>query len=170
VEEWEVPYRVLHYEFLPDSAGAGQWRGGLGTHVKMLNTYDSEVWQPLDCVVMTGNSDGEKFGALGTMGGTEGTKSQLGILRGGKPVQLRCNDVQYLEPGDVVWTKSGGGGGVGNPLDRDVEQVRWDVLNEYISLDTAKEVYGVVIDPETLELDRNATTELRRKLGNSTGG
>lgn len=164
VEEWEVPYRVLYYEFLTDSAGAGQWRGGLGTHVEMLNTYDSKVWQPLDCVVMTGNSDGEKFAALGTMGGREGTKAQLGILRGGKSVQLRCNEVQYLEPGDVVTTKSGGGGGVGNPLDREVEKVLWDVLNEYVSLEAAKKIYGVVIDPQTFEVDQNATRKLRKKL------
>ncbi len=51
VEEWDMPYRWLHYEFLTDSGGAGQWRGGLGTHVEYLNTHDPKVWQPLDCLV-----------------------------------------------------------------------------------------------------------------------
>ena len=164
VEEWELPYRLLHYEFLKDSCGHGQWRGGLGTHVEVVNTYNRKVWQPLDCVVMTGNSDGEKFGALGLMGGTEGKKHKLGIIRGGKKVRLRCNDVQYVEPGDIIWTKSGGGGGVGDPLDREVEKVLWDTINEYISIQVARDVYGVVIDPETFEVDYEATTKLRKKL------
>jgi N-methylhydantoinase B len=164
VEEWEIPYRWLYYEFITDSAGDGEWRGGAGTDVQMLNTYDRKVWQPLDCVVMTGNSDGEKFGALGLMGGTEGKKNTLGIIRRGKDVQLRCFDVQYVEPGDIVWTKSGGGGGYGDPLDREVEKVRWDALNEYISIERARDVYGVVIDPVTFEVDYKATTKLRKKL------
>lgn len=164
VEEWDAPYRWLHHEFLMDSAGDGQWRGGLGTDLELVNTYDRKVWQPHDCVVMTGNSDGEKFGNLGLMGGTEGKKNKLGIVRGGKKVQLRCIDVQYVQPGDVIWTKSGGGGGVGDPLDREVERVQWDALNEYISIEVARNVYGVVIEPETFEMDYEATTQLREKL------
>ena len=171
VEEWETPYRWIRHEFITDSAGNGQWRGGQGTYLEMLNTYDRKVWQPHDCVVMTGNSDGEKFGALGLMGGTEGKKHKLGIIRKGKKVRLRCNDVQYVQPGDVIWSKSGGGGGVGDPLDREVEKVRRDALNKYISIETAKNVYGVVIKPETFEVDNKATTELRKKLkAKKTGG
>lgn len=171
VEEWETPYRWIRHEFITDSAGNGQWRGGQGTYLEMLNTYDRKVWQPHDCVVMTGNSDGEKFGALGLMGGTEGKKHKLGIIRKGKKVRLRCNDVQYVQPGDVIWSKSGGGGGVGDPLDREVEKIRRDALNKYISIETAKSVYGVVIKPETFEVDNKATTELRKKLkAKKTGG
>ncbi len=61
VEEWDTPYRWLHYEFLKDSAGDGEWRGGAGTDVVIQNLCDPESWQPHDQVVMTGNSDGEKF-------------------------------------------------------------------------------------------------------------
>jgi N-methylhydantoinase B len=113
---------------------------------------------------MTGNSDGEKFTALGLMGGSEGKKHRLGIVRKGKKVQLRCNDVQYVQPGDILWSKTGGGGGVGNPLDRDVERVRWDVLNEYISLGRARNVYGVVLNEDADKVDTKATKELRKKL------
>jgi N-methylhydantoinase B len=113
---------------------------------------------------MTGNSDGEKFTALGLMGGGEGKKHRLGINRKGKKVRLRCNDVQYVQPGDVLWSKTGGGGGVGNPLDRDMERVRWDVLNEYISLGRARNVYGVVLNKDVDEVDVKATKELRKKL------
>jgi len=164
VEEWETPYRWLRHEFITDSAGDGQWRGGLGVHLEMLNTYDPKVWQPHDCVVMTGNSDGEKFGALGLMGGTEGKKHKIGMIRKGKKVPLRLNDVQYVQPEDFIWSKAGGGGGVGDPLDRGIDKVQWDVLNECISAEKARKVYGVVINPETFEVNREATEKLRKKL------
>jgi N-methylhydantoinase B len=130
----------------------------------MLNTYDRKAWQDHDCVIMTGNSDGEKFNALGLMGGTAGKLHTLGILRDGKEAGLRCVDVQYVRPGDLIWSDAGGGGGVGSPLDREVEKVRWDVLNEYISIERAREVYGVVIAPGTLEVDREATAKLRSEM------
>jgi N-methylhydantoinase B len=163
-EEWETPYRWLRHEFITDSAGDGKWRGGAGVHWEILNTYNRKVWQAHDCVVMTGNSDGEKFGAVGLLGGTEGKKHRLGIVRKGKKVRLRCNDVQYVEPGDILWSKSGGGGGVGDPLQRDVRKVQWDVVNQYISPVKAKNVYGVVFRDGSDEVDQKATAALRKKL------
>ena len=62
-----------------------------------------------------------------------------------------------------------GGGGVGDPLNREVEKVRWDALNEYISVQTAREVYGVIIDPKTFEVDNEATKALRAKLKKEKG-
>ena len=164
VEEWYIPYRWLHYEFLTDSAGAGQWRGGLGTHVESLNVYNPEVWQPLDCLTMTGNADGEKFGSEGLMGGKGGTQTKLEIVRKGKRLSYRTFDLQYLEPGDTLVSYSGGGGGVGDPLDKEAEKVRLDALNEYISIQAARDTYGVVIIPETYEVDYEATTALRKKM------
>jgi N-methylhydantoinase B len=144
--------------------GDGEWRGGAGTNVRIVNMYDPKVWQPLDCVVMTGNSDGEIFASSGFMGGTDGKVNELGIIRKGEDVRLRCLDNQYLQPGDIIWTKGGGGGGFGDPLDREIEKVRWDTLNEYISIERARNVYGVVIAPKTFEVDYKATEELRKKL------
>ena len=164
VQERNTPYRWLHFELSTDSGGDGRWRGGMGTRVEMLNTYDASVWQPLDCVVMTGNSDGEKFGALGFLGGMEANKHRLGIIRNGEAVTLRTMDIQYIQPGDSVWSESGGGGGIGSPLDRDIEKVREDVIDECISVEKARNVYGVVIDPKTFEVDHESTTELRKKL------
>jgi N-methylhydantoinase B len=164
VEEWMIPYRWLHYEFLTDSAGAGQWRGGLGTHVEALNAYDPQVWQPLDCLTMSGNADGERFESVGLLGGTGGAKTKLEIERKGNRIPFRTFDLTYLEPGDILISNSGGGGGVGDPLDREVEKVRWDALNEYISIQAAKDVYGVVIDPKGFEVDHQATADLRKKL------
>lgn len=164
VMEWKTPYRWLEYEFKRDSAGAGRWRGGLGTRVKVLNVYDRSVWQPQDCLTMTGNCDGELFGSTGFMGGLGGSKIKLDIVRNGETIEYRTFDLKYLEPDDIFNQDSGGGGGIGSPLDRDPEKVRWDVLNDYVSIEAAREVYGVVVDPKTLELDREATTALRGNL------
>jgi len=169
VEEWYIPYRWLHYEFKTDSSGAGKWRGGLGTHVEALNVYDPKVWQPLDCLTMTGNADGEKFESVGFMGGKGGTRTKLGILRKGERLEYRTFDLKYLEPGDILISDSGGGGGVGDPLDREIEKVRWDALNEYISVQAARGIYGVVIDPKTFEVDEEATKSLRAKLKEEKG-
>jgi len=165
VEEWYIPYRWLHYEFKMDSGGAGKWRGGLGTHVESLNVYDREIWRPLDCLTMSGNADGEKFESVGFLGGTGGTRTKIEIVRGEERIPYRTFDMQYLEPGDLLVSDSGGGGGIGDPLEREVEKVRWDVLNEYISAETGREVYGVMMDRETFEVDADGTRRLRAELG-----
>jgi N-methylhydantoinase B len=167
VEEWLIPYRWHHYEFLTDSCGHGQWRGGLGTHVESENVYDRNVWQPLDCLIMSGNSDGDKFESVGLLGGTGGTRTKMEIERDGKRRPFRTCDLTYLEPGEILITNSGGGGGVGDPLDRDIEKVRFDTLNEYISMETAKNIYGVVMDAMTFAVDEAATGALRAKLKQS---
>ncbi|OGO20605.1 MAG: hypothetical protein A2144_02885 [Chloroflexi bacterium RBG_16_50_9] len=164
VEETLVPYRWLHCEMLTDSAGDGQWRGGLGVHVEYLNCHDPETWRPLDCCVITGNSDGQKFPPHGLFGGTDGKRHELWIKRGDKLLPLRTMDTQYVRPGDIIGTKSGGGGGIGGPLDRDVEKVRWDVLNQYISPKKAHDIYGVVIDSKSFAVNYEATVKLRKKL------
>jgi N-methylhydantoinase B len=113
---------------------------------------------------MSGNADGEKFGSVGLLGGTGGTMTRLEIEKDGVRRPFRTFDLTYLEPGETLITYSGGGGGVGDPLDREIEKVRWDALNEYISVKTAHEIYGVVINPETFAIDEAATAALRADL------
>lgn len=164
VTEWYIPYRWKAFEFKTDSAGAGKWRGGLGTHVETLNVYDRNVWQPLDCLTMSGNADGEKFNSVGQQGGEGGSFTELWIVRDGRRVSYRTFDIKYLEPGDILVQDSGGGGGYGDPLDRDVDKVRWDALNEYISIGAARDRYGVIIDPVTFVVDQSATDHFRNEL------
>jgi len=64
---------------------------------------------------------------------------------------------------DVI-VRTGGGGGWGEPLERDPERVRWDVLEELVSREAARDLYGVELK-EDLAVDQAATRELRRKLG-----
>jgi N-methylhydantoinase B len=79
---------------------------------------------------------------------------------------LKTPGVQLAE-GDRVNVTAGGGGGYGNPLERDVEEVRWDVINGYVSVERAKQDYGVILLPGTLEVDMKATKELRVFRGKS---
>jgi N-methylhydantoinase B/oxoprolinase/acetone carboxylase alpha subunit len=72
-------------------------------------------------------------------------------------------------PGERFLFESTGGGGWGNPLEREVVSVLDDVLDEYVSLDTARDVYGVIIDPKTLKVDVAATQALRAKLLHTNG-
>jgi N-methylhydantoinase B/oxoprolinase/acetone carboxylase alpha subunit len=60
--------------------------------------------------------------------------------------------------------ESTGGGGYGSPLERDVAAVLDDVLDEYVSLHAAHDVYGVVIDPQSMQVDQAATAALRASL------
>jgi N-methylhydantoinase B len=71
-----------------------------------------------------------------------------------------------LKRGDLVSIRTGGGGGWGDPLERDPELVLWDVVNEYITPETAREVYGVVVDPEKRQIDWEATRKLREQMKN----
>jgi N-methylhydantoinase B len=67
-----------------------------------------------------------------------------------------------LPPGTMVVMENAGGGGYGDPLDRDPESVQRDVINELVSPRSAFEYYGVVIDPETLKIDYEETKARRR--------
>jgi N-methylhydantoinase B len=66
-----------------------------------------------------------------------------------------------ISKGDVVSTRLGGGGGWGNPGERDPESIRRDVIYGYVSIEGAKRDYGVVINPNDLEVDQAATAEIR---------
>jgi N-methylhydantoinase B len=66
-----------------------------------------------------------------------------------------------FKAGDVIWCMPGGGGGFGDPLARDPERVRQDVIDEYVTVEGAARDYGVGIDPKTLTVDREATARLR---------
>ena len=113
---------------------------------------------------MTGNGDGERWPHFGLMGGTAGQPQEMWITRKGKKIRLRTIDIlDNLEAGDIISTVCGGGGGVGDPLNRPIEKVRMDVLNEFISFKKAKDVYGVIIDSETFEVDQEATARQREK-------
>jgi N-methylhydantoinase B len=98
-----------------------------------------------------------RYAALGLFGGLEGAKARF-LVNGepGNPYGLT-----RLKPGDVVTMDAAGGGGYGDPMERDIALVEQDVLDGYVSLESAREDYGVIIDPDTLKLDREATLAFR---------
>jgi N-methylhydantoinase B len=163
LDERDFPWRFLCSEWVTDSPGHGQFRGGMGAHAEYLNLHPKENFSIGDSYVYTGNSDGEKFPPFGLLGGHDSGTAKMWIKRGDKKIPLHTVDMVEAYPGDIVMSLSPGGGGVGDPFNRDIEKVRDDVLNEYISAKIAKSVYGVVVDPETFEIDHAATARLRKK-------
>jgi len=97
----------------------------------------------------------------GLFGGKPGGRAQF-LINGvpGNPYGLT-----QLKPGDVVTIDAAGGGGFGNPLDRDPEMVESDVIEGYVSLERAQEDYRVIINPRTMKVDKEATRKLREALG-----
>ncbi len=163
IQEHDLPWRFIQCEWLTDSAGDGQWRGGMGTIAEHINLHPKETFKPADCYLITGNDNGETFGQFGLLGGTGTKKNEMWIKRNGMLSTLHTMDIVSSEPGDILITSTGGGGGVGNPMDRDPEKVRLDVLNEYISEEKARTVYGVALLPGKLEIDYETTKKLRDK-------
>lgn len=156
VEELEMrfPWRYERWEFVADTQGAGQWRGGSGMHWEVKNMGG-------DAGVATGSSDGEIVRGPGALGGEPTLNSKAYLLRDGEKSIIRGHRLYQLKPGDVIVKHTGGGAGVGNPTERDPREVRWDVLNEYVTVEKARETYKVAIDPVTLQINEDQTRKLR---------
>ena len=82
----------------------------------------------------------------------------------GKKTFYRGMGTMKMDDTQTAFYIAPSGGGWGSPLDRDIEKVRHDARDEFISIHTAKVVYGVVLDPATYEIDHQSTQELRKKL------
>ena len=143
--EQQTPHLLLLHEYWQDSAGAGQWRGGLGVETKFVIGSDNTK------LVTFGDGDVEP--AFGAHGGKEGTLNKIELTYpDGNVYKTTTKDLLDNVPkGTVYFQQAGGGGGYGNPLERPVEQVVKDVKNGVISVEKAKEDYGVVVDTRTFE-------------------
>jgi N-methylhydantoinase B len=149
--QWSRDYRT-------DSGGPGQWRGLCGSH------YVKEVRVPAKVYTYV---VGMKYPMPGIAGGQPGEPNKLTIrYRSDDPyVVEHTADWVPVDAGQLINYDYGGGGGWGDPLDRDPQAVLDDVLDEYVSIDGARRDYGVVLtgslDELTLEVDDAATEELR---------
>jgi N-methylhydantoinase B len=155
--ETEFPVRVERYELATDSAGPGTFRGGLGTR---------RQWRILaEESAINLRSDRFKFSSPGVFG-AKPARSSRAVLNPGTPQEraLHSKLANFrLRKGDLLSWELGGGGGWGDPFERDPDRVRVDVLRGYVSLKSAEEDYGVVLDPETLAVDQQKTAGLRQK-------
>ena len=151
VEIFEVKYPALirSYGFRPDTGGPGRFRGGCGLRRTFEVEPEARVYLWFERSVTPG---------WGLFGGRDAVGPDVAV-NPGRPDErhmLKTN-AHRLEPGSIVELLTGGGGGFGNPLERDPERVVADVRDGFVSVDAAARDYGVVIDPETLEV-----VELRR--------
>jgi N-methylhydantoinase B len=159
--ESDTPLIVERRELLADSGGAGKMKGGLGRRV--VFRIPDDAYAPLAPVNLGIQSGRYRYPPEGLFRGKAGARAQF--LVNGKPGNPY--GLTQLTLGDEVTMDAAGGGGYGDPLERDPEQVREDVLQGYVSLEKAEEDYGVVIHPMTMSVDGNATSRLRSMLGRS---
>jgi N-methylhydantoinase B len=153
--EQMTPHRLLCHEYSTDSAGAGEYRGGLGVETRyIVGSEDTQI-------VTFGDGDVEP--AFGLFGGGDGTlnKIELRLPDGEVRVPTSKDLLTGIPKGTLYVQTAGGGGGYGNPHKRPADLVHREVLNGVISLSAARDLYGVVINPNTLELDGVATSKLR---------
>ena len=158
--EQDYPIRINEYGFVPDSAGAGEFRGGLA----LVREY--EVLS--DDTVLNVRSDKRDYPPHGLFGGKEGKPSK-NILNPGRTERLLpvlMTEVEKLNAGDVFRHEMAGGGGYGSPWIRNPEHVLKDVIEEKVSIEAAREDYGVIIikNNHGLEIDKIGTNDFRRSL------
>ena len=157
---------VERTSLLPDSGGAGEFRGGLG--------YLKDIRVLRDGFLLT-CCDRTAFGCWGVNGGEAGMPGGT-IINPGSPqeqlVQFSRDSVK-VKQGDIIRVTTPGGGGYGDPLKRKVEGVRLDVQRGLVSLENAKGLYGVVLDKTSFgktaryEVNLTATLELRERIRQS---
>ncbi len=158
VLESEAPVLVRRFGLRPDSEGAGQYRGGFGAE------YDLQIRHPSAVVVMRGK-DRHRFCAWGAAGGHAATTSGNHCERPGQPSHdLGKQTVYRANMNEVIRLWSGGGGGWGDPLQRDPDAVGEDVAAGLVSPERARSVYGVAIGQ-----DAAATQALRHAMSAERG-
>ncbi len=156
INEVEVPIRITRYGMVPDSAGPGRQRGGLGTSMEF------QVFTP-NTVVTARNRDRSRFASWGVLGGRAGSVSRFTRNPGSAQEEdLGVNDLIMCQPGDVIRLDGCGGGGYGSPYERAPELVARDVKSGYVSAANAREQYGVVLADGAV--DPAATAALRARL------
>lgn len=162
ITETEVPIQFVRYGLLPDSGGAGRWRGGLAT------VMEFRVFSPNSRITVR-NRDRSIFRPWGTLGGLSAETSNFIINPGGPNERILGNtDIALAEPGDVIHIHSPGGGGRGSPLDREPERVRLDVERGYVSAEMARARYGVVMTDGVI--DKDASAALRATMRKNAHG
>ncbi|MDE0674108.1 MAG: hydantoinase B/oxoprolinase family protein, partial [bacterium] len=164
--EMRYPLRIDRYELRQDSGGPGKWRGGLSVR------RDYRLLAPSGELSVLGNR--VRVPPYGLFGGHHGAPARYRIDAGTPAERLAAPEfgakksMVPLVRDQVVNQETAGGGGYGDPLDRDPEAVARDVRYEYVSRRSAFDDYGVVLDDDGV-LDQALTVARRRTLRGGTG-
>ena len=157
--EAKYPLLVERYCLRPDSGGAGRFRGGLGTE---------QVVQARHPIRFSSQMDRVKCKPWGLFGGLSGLGNGVALHRFGKHEEVHFANGkalnQVLQAGDAYILRSGGGGGYGSPLDRDVEALERDVRDGYVTRQSAEDRYGAVFVSDTAAIDAAATQKRRARM------
>ena len=156
IVEQRFPVLFEEYALHEGSGGPGRQRGGFGVRYRLkLRRGTSRA-----SFVM----DHGRTGPRGALGGRDGGLNRVVVERNGEtyhPPHLSKDQDIRLAVGDTVTVCTPGGGGFGDPMMRDPEQVARDLRRGYYTSDQAREMFGVVVDPETLAVDAAATAAER---------
>lgn len=156
--EAKYPLLVERYCLRPDSGGAGQYRGGLGTE---------QVMQAINQINFSSQMDRVVCKPWGVFGGLSGFGNSVAIHRGGADKETHFPNGkainQVLKPGDAYILRSGGGGGYGSPLQRDIASVERDVRCGYITREQAETSYGIIFAADG-SVDTAATAKRRAAM------
>ncbi|MEN6617231.1 MAG: hydantoinase B/oxoprolinase family protein [Syntrophorhabdus sp.] len=154
--ESDTPLIVEKREILTDSGGIGKMKGGLGKR-EIFRVPDDE-YAPVPPVNLGIQAGRYIYPAQGLFGGKTGAKAQF-LVNGNAG---NSYGLTQLKPGDIVTIDAPGGGGYGEARQRDPELVLGDVLEGYVSIESARSDYHVVIDPKTYAIDQEETRKLRQ--------
>ena len=154
--ECEYPIRIERYGLVRDSGGPGKYRGGLAIE---------REWKLLSGEVhLAIRSDRRDHLPYGLYEGKPG-KGSINRLNQGEGEEVLPTMISTLmRQGERIYHRQAGGGGWGDPLLRSPEAVAWDVVNDKVSVEAARDQYGVVLDPTTLKADAEATEALREQM------
>ena len=154
----EYPLRMERYAINPDSGGPGKYRGGCGI-IRDVRLLASEGTFGL-------RVENNRFPAWGVAGGKAGGTSMV-TLNPGREDEREVppfSDDNPWQAGDLVRIHTAGGGGWGDPLEREISLVEKDVRGGFVSLESARSEYGVAIDSDTLKADGPGSLALRKDL------
>lgn len=155
--ELKYPHIIERHALRENSGGAGKFRGGLGVIQQRRVLADSAINAQIERT---------QDAPWGLFGGKSGAPNKLELLRKDGSHELYPTGKvldEVLGEGDAYILYSGGGGGYGDPFDRPSTIVLDDVKKGYVTIESAKRDYGVVIDNQTLEINSFETNRLRRR-------
>lgn len=171
MERGEAEFPILYtcYKHRPDSGGPGKFRGGLGIQ-RDIKILDDERYQKTGVSVIW---DRSKIPPYGVAGGFSGVGQRVAVIRAdGRleyvPVELgtKCTLLPIHE-NETLSMRTGGGGGYGDPLERDPGAVLLDLQEGKISESVATHIYGVIVDTGRWAVDVKATRDQRKKVRQS---